>query len=583
MNFVNPFSYEAATNLKIEEILDWYVVSHQHGPLLKSNRNLFLFGERGSGKSMTLRYFSLEAEVAREKQTGKLDLSYLGIYVKCNSALIWKREYDLIKREPELSVKAALLSENILALWIARALVDQISKVRDVFSVNEATDFSNRLSYLINAELPADNRCLDALGDFLDKQLDYAQRGLAERDPSEYNKGLMGFNGLVLQLMLQLRTLVRFRNSHFMIMIDDAQDLYAHQREAVNSWIAYRDHTVYSLKVAVARQRAYDFTTANGSSILEIHDYSSLDLQRAYLNSRSDYAKFVANVLSTRLKQAGIPVDAKKFFPSDKKFERDIKECQDQVRNEYRNKYPDASDKQLQDYVYKHGRAMYFGRRSPNANKPVYAGLETITEISTGVTRNVLEIAWRAFDIQASKDRDRVEFKSIPAAVQSEAIFGCCDRLWRIIDDGLDKRSSRISTTDANHLKNFFKQLGSYFQRRLNSNISEPRVLSFVISEKERNPKATRDLEKVMDLAIEQTLLFARLYPSRDGGAPETAYTPNKLLWPCLGLDVVGQSGRASIKASELVGALRGKELPLNKKQAAKIASDCQTEIDFED
>lgn len=563
----NPFSYEAATNLNISEVLNWYVPDDNQGPLICSSKNLFLFGERGCGKSMTLRYFSLEAEIARARAIGSVpNLNFIGIYVKCNTPLIWKREYELIKRDDEGRAKAALLSEHILSLWIVNSLVEQIGSIPDLFKDTEEIQvFSSRISFLLDIELPNSAECFSVLSDHIGKRLDDAQRYLAERDPGKHLSTFRGFNSLVVQILMRLRSLARLSNSHFMIMLDDAQDLYLHQREAVNSWIAYRDHSIFSLKVAVARRPSYNFSTANGSSILEIHDYSSLDMQTPYQNSASSYAKFISKVLSTRLSKSGIDIEAEKFFPPYDKFEAEINEARQLIEKTMLEEFPSATAKQLNDYAYKRARALVFKNRHAKSNKPLYAGLNTITEISTGVTRNVLEIAWRSFDLLASKDRTSQNCQSVPAGLQSEAVFSCGERLWNTLSDGLHKRSARISAQDSEKLHHLFNQLGIYFKKRLVSNISEPRVLSFVISEKKSNPEMTVHIERILNLALEHSLLFARPYSSREGGTLEILYTPNKLLWPTYGLDVVGQSGRASIRVSELWNAMSGKEISFSQ------------------
>lgn len=572
----NPFSYEAATNLEISEVLDWYVPDDNQGPLICSSKNLFLFGERGCGKSMTLRYFSLEAEIMRAQNVNAPpNLDYIGIYVKCNTPLIWKREYELIKRDDEGRAKAALLSEHILSLWIVNSLVEQIGHIPNLLGDSgEIEQFTKRLSFLLDIDLPNSPDCLAILSDHIGKRLDDAQIYLAERDPGKHLSTFRGFNSLVVQIMMRFRSLERLKNTHFMIMLDDAQDLYSHQREAVNSWIAYRDHSIFSLKVAVARRQSYDFSTANGSTILEIHDYSSLDLQTPYQNSASAYAKFINKVLTTRLAKSGIHVEADKFFPPDEKFEREIEEAKQRAAKEYLAKHPEATAKQMNDYAYKRGRAFVYRNRSPKANKPPYAGLKTITEISTGVTRNVLEIAWRSFDLLASRDRASQEWSAIPSLLQSEAIFACGERLWNVLSDGLHKRSTRITAQDSERLHNVFDQLGIYFKKRLTSDISEPRILSFVLSDKKTNPEMTAQVMRILNLAFEHTLLFARPYSSRDGGSLEYLYTPNKLLWPTYGLDVVGQSGRASVKIGDLWDAMSGKGIPFSPTEADNELQD---------
>ena len=52
----NPFEYEAANNLKDEMIADYYIDDFNYSRFIQSKRNIFLVGERGSGKTMALLY-----------------------------------------------------------------------------------------------------------------------------------------------------------------------------------------------------------------------------------------------------------------------------------------------------------------------------------------------------------------------------------------------------------------------------------------------------------------------------------------------------------------------------------------------
>ena len=68
--------------------------------------------------------------------------------------------------------------------------------------------------------------------------------------------------------------------------------------------------------------------------------------------------------------------------------------------------------------------------------------------------------------------------------------------------------------------------------------------------------------------------MFIRPYVSRDGFSSETLYTPNKLLWPTYGVDVVGQSGRASLKVSDVINAMEGRKIPLRKSDEKDISNN---------
>ena len=56
----NPFEYEAANNLSEEDIINYYIEDYNYSRFIRSTKNIFLIGERGSGKTMTLLYNSFK-------------------------------------------------------------------------------------------------------------------------------------------------------------------------------------------------------------------------------------------------------------------------------------------------------------------------------------------------------------------------------------------------------------------------------------------------------------------------------------------------------------------------------------------
>ena len=47
MNAQNPFEYEAANNLRPEDIIDYYIEDFNFSRFRQSTKNIFLIGERG--------------------------------------------------------------------------------------------------------------------------------------------------------------------------------------------------------------------------------------------------------------------------------------------------------------------------------------------------------------------------------------------------------------------------------------------------------------------------------------------------------------------------------------------------------
>lgn len=63
----NPFEFEAANNLKDEDIIKFYIEDHNYTRFIRSTKNIFIVGERGAGKTMTLLYnsFSIQYKISQ--------------------------------------------------------------------------------------------------------------------------------------------------------------------------------------------------------------------------------------------------------------------------------------------------------------------------------------------------------------------------------------------------------------------------------------------------------------------------------------------------------------------------------------
>ena len=67
----NPFQYDAANNLEAEMVADYYVDDFNYARFIQSKRNIFITGERGSGKTMALLFNSWKVQqIASEKNGG---------------------------------------------------------------------------------------------------------------------------------------------------------------------------------------------------------------------------------------------------------------------------------------------------------------------------------------------------------------------------------------------------------------------------------------------------------------------------------------------------------------------------------
>ena len=95
IDYFNPFEYETANKLSEDKICDFYIEDYNYSRFIRSKKNIFLVGARGTGKTMTLLFNSLPLQIYKaNKNNENIDLSFICIHIPCNTTLIHKKEYQ---------------------------------------------------------------------------------------------------------------------------------------------------------------------------------------------------------------------------------------------------------------------------------------------------------------------------------------------------------------------------------------------------------------------------------------------------------------------------------------------------------
>jgi hypothetical protein len=550
----NPFYYEGATDLAEVDLLDYYCEDFSYSRFVLSRRNVFLAGERGTGKTMVLRYYSLpvqQLKAAREKK--RPDMDVVGIYVPCMTPLISKREQGFMAQFP-----ASVVLEHLFVLDMIRALADSLLHGPDLLKGASRGPLEDAASAVFPRKEGWSGHYLESIRDMATNESIRAQKVLNSTDAWTAYEDALSFSTGVLPLLYALRGVPALAQTHFTFLIDDAHSLQPSQRATLNSWVSFRDHSLFSFKIAIARSDWGSFETASGGAILEGHDYITVEMEQPYQNKFSEFGKLAREIVERRLERLGLGhLDPEHFFPVNDAMRADLDECRSRAADEARLVRGLTTKKQVNDYVYKHARAMYFRERSSKANRPPYSGFETLVHLSTGVIRYLLEPCYRMYEAataeQARKGGTPPVVSFISPSIQTDVIMELSRRWWNRLRDGLDNTIAGCSGDDARQLYRLFDQLAVLFWKRMKMEISEPRATTFSISEDD--PADCEKLKTLLAIARKAQFLYAYSSVAKSQGRREYYYVPNRLLWPDRGLDPIGQNARVSLRASELVAA----------------------------
>jgi len=542
----NPFIYEAATNLTPEKIEELYI-DIEKSDLIVSQKNIFIEGYRGSGKSMLLKYNSFDMKYHRDKK-----LNFIGIYTSCQTALFSKKEYELLDNK----LHSLIIAEHILVLTMTESLLKSLLNT-ELLNKEEEKVFIKEMEFYFDFE----NYSLVKFTKFIKKELISLQRNM-NINPLKFYQNAFTYSSLIIPIIVALKEINKLENSHFSFFIDDGQNLSNMQKEILNSWISFRDTSDISFKVSIASKKEYKFYTNTNSVILENHDYMVLDLEKEFFGQDSRFYKFAKNVIEKRLEKYLIKTtDAKLFFPEHEKFNKELKEISEKFIN---GEYPEQKDKNIEyrkKNVSKFNRAIYFRERLENskANNPTipYTGFETLTNISTGIIRNLL-IPCTLMYSRELQDNDKIDF--IKPKTQYEAIKALSESKW----EELKSLSSTITDCDedtANKILIFLTNFGNKLKALLlNKTSSEKQILTFTI-EKLEDDVNKNEIQHILTIAEKAGLIYSRIGAGKNSNRT-TWYTPNRILWSSIGLDPVGQNGRLNITPYNFINMTKKTILP---------------------
>ncbi|MDR1896191.1 MAG: hypothetical protein LBR10_05320 [Prevotellaceae bacterium] len=550
----NPFEYEGANNLPDEDIIDFYIEDYNFSRFIQSKKNIFLLGERGSGKTMTLLYNSFKIQYKKSYRNSiPVDFSKIGIHIPCKNPLFYKPEYLLLDDE----FKRSVVGEHYLTLTIVNAIVETLENIPEIIKHIKNKDFLYKdIEYILGIELNREyQNYFTAIKKYIQKEIIETQKYINNYGNSEFYNNTMSFASLAIPFIEVIKQIDILANSHFLLMVDDAQDMNLYQIKSLNSWIAYRNQSHFSFKVATTKVNRPLSITSTGGSIFEGHDYLSIDMEKPYQKKGSDFYEMATNIIAKRLENIGISPTPEEFFPENKDFTKAMLKAEEKVKEEALKRYPNIDEegntKKINDYVYKYKRAEYYRSRAKKANLPPYSGFSMIVDISTGVIRNLLDPCYWMYDAQLSSQKDLIN--SIPPHIQDEIIINRSKNLWERMRN-LDKQIENCDTQQAKCIYQLFDNLMILFKRRLLEHKSEPRAIVFSISLMKQEDIYVK-LTELLDIARKAQLLYTRIGNAKDLGKQEKYYVPNRLLFPSRGLDPHGQYSRVSLKVTDLWNA----------------------------
>ena len=594
----NPFLDYMANGISDEAVHLLFVERRNSLHVMGIHHDNIVEGQRGTGKTMLLRFFSIEVQRSLIDHSGtstnlvaelnKRKIPF-GIYCCLTNAGLDRSDFAAIQDK----VRARLLFSHLASLFILTKIFSSMKIIaaheqvqRQVFNQRLQKKIC-RLLRVAQANSEDDLEFIDFITDEIKTLRDSTYENLAScvpgAEPTKFNPWLNLTTTVIdiLELLKEKASLTQ----PFFILVDDFDKLSSGQQSVFFSVAAARRHDLVCFKFGSMSEGVKTNTTVDGRRYSEGDDYDHIPLD--WVDGGIDpkknnvYKSSLEEITRRRLSRANWPesITFDNLFDNWSKGSeiRDIVKAQSMKEFSARN--PKKSEQSFNSYWSKQGTALYFRHLALNKIAHRYAGPTTIVEVSSGIYRQFLEVCGRIVHSAIANDWSPERGKIGPLT-QDKCIRDWSTGMYRNLEssgDATNLAHNDVVITSEN-LVTLANSLTQYFRWRLMSDSADPEVIAISI----RDPIIPGSFVKnLLDVAVRETLLQRRAsdYTNKSGdGQRLPTFQLNRRLVPHIGIGTKIQ-GRYEIDTLALELAAKDTESFLRTMKAAPSAQ--QTSFDL--
>lgn len=568
MNLKNPFEIISPEDLKPEEIKSLFVKSYTELNTLKNKKHTIIYGSRGNGKSMLLRFLEpkcqiLDSDLSTEKYLSSYN-AFVGIYIPLKEGYFNKKDLLLIDRQI-----AYTLSKHLINLHIVGCLIDIfIKQLPDIIPPNVEKKLTKRIVTLLDNKKIHHNKSVNfvSLKDILLKEVSLVSEFISLRNfptcTKEYNGNVSDYQTFVKPFFAEIGDIIcPLKNVSFYLLFDEGDRLHKFQMEYINTMIANRDHKFISIKLA-SKIGSYHYYTDSNTLIKEIHDYDTIVLDELYTHSNYTYFNKVKEIVNRRLESHGFSVNIEDFLPPSESERKLFEKICINTGKEWDKLPKGLKPIEKQNYINKYATARLFQHLADKKAKKRYSGFANIVHFSSGILRNFLHPCYNMYNKAQEDGRDFKIKLFIPEPIQNDIIYKYSDDFFEEIDRSLKGlgHNSIENKDKLEKMKLLLEGLGELFYKRLtDKNSRDPRIISFALKD-----IPDGKLQEILNYGITESFLHKTYTVSKSGGGRLDCYVLNRALCPLFKLDLSSLRGRILLSSNELW------ELIKNPKKAVK-------------
>lgn len=581
----NPFEIKPPEELTAELLHKLFVKEYTEHNALIGNYHTFIYGSRGSGKSMHFRYLEPKCQIIEFGSLEKFlesEVAFIGVYINCNRGdfttsdfkkLLCNSDVDRALVEKILTHYFVMdIAESTLKTCIEqlgelldekkeKRVIDQITELyfkgTEVKSLKDLRKIFRNEKKKINDSVNEFQKNYGIPGNRLEAKLDFFTDVSLEEDTFLH------------RLFVSLRNEVINKEIPYYLLFDEANELLDFQKKIINTLISQRKHSLICIKVSCQSILYKVNVDLKGRAIQETHDYYLVDLDSLYTTDRNTYYGRIKEIAERRLKIANfITTNVKDFIPENHEDVDKIKKSEEITAKEY-DGLPGEKPASKVDYIRKYSKARFF--QSLKKTSYGYTGFDNLVHFSSGIIRSFLEPCYSMINEYAKKNPGKIikEIPCIPYEIQRSEIENYSNSF---ITKEI-KEPMKVLPNDSEErkilegLNNLIESIGTLFSMRLkNEKSREPRIISFAVKESIRQDF----LQKILDYAVQKAFFHQKWYRAKSGHEMLECFILNRRLCPRFQLDLSSFQGRFELSQDDLLLAINDREEFIKKFEKKK-------------
>lgn len=602
--WVNPFSIVAADDLElvnpdhVRQIRSLFISRYTDLPTIEKHYNTILEGQRGTGKTMIMKYLAFETQIlewTQERYRPSTEFltspeNFIGVYSKLGQGVFDKTDFEAISDNS----RRERIFEHRLTLLL---LSDTLETMKAVFQhFPPSSESLKRIKQALNSLLETNgtiDACLTA-NDLIRATQDHisfvsiheVDKYLGSVSPgggnaSEFNPSLT-LSGQLIPFLKLLRECCG-TNVPFFLMLDDFDVLEPFQQERVFKTASSRQLSVVCFKFGIMIHGKKVLLSGEGRTFRNSDDFNRIDLDWTQGGLHEDYQKALIDIANARLTAAslrnpGWRSDLPALLPDWRKGNEIYKEIRVEMETEW-DKATEKPTDSKSDYVSKYGSARFFQSLRKKKIRMRYAGLDYITMVSSGVYRQFLEICKLIFDRahdegwMASDGGVRSEVQDAAVREYSEEMI---QQFSRTSGDAQALLRGNIEVTSS-HMITLIDSLCDVFYSRLHtpagiSGSGEPEIICVAVR---GDLNGCLEADTLLKIAVRESILHRFQYAPKSAGGPDLpAFMLNRRLGPRRDLSIRRMQGRIEVEPEDIVLAANDRKEFFKKMQGKKVDPD---------